>query len=302
MIRLNKIWLILILFSFYILDAQPLRVDELFTKKHSFRLETSLYYANIQRRNNTVAPVIVGSGLGTYPVYTIPAIINTAQTNQDYLNLAFSARYGITENLEIFASPSFFYQYTNTSDTGFSSQNSYDFNNFNMGLIYQIKKEGKYPSLFIGATPVMIEKVISGGDQSSQIGKMEYFKNYSFFATSYYSVDPIVFLVQGGFRMNLERKFEGHRVKMGNVFSLSPMVYFAINPYVSINFGIRYEYKLKDRIDGKTVLHQGSYIGYLFGVSYEVNPDLMVSIDANNIGTNAYDVNSINLLFSYKVK
>ncbi|PAF42015.1 hypothetical protein [Helicobacter sp. 11S03491-1] len=285
------------------LYSQTLKVDEMLTKKSTLRFEVSLYYANLQRQNNVIAPVIVGSGIGSSPVFTIPAILSTQQANQDYLNLAFNLRYGITKDLEIFASPSFFYQHTNISDTGFSNQNDYNFNNFNMGLIYQVKEEGRYPALLIGATPIMIEKsIFNNNHDKNKPGNVDYFKSYSFFATSYYTVDPIVFLIQGGYHLSLQRKFGKHHVEAGDVLSLSPMVYFGINPYTSLNFGIRYEYKFKDKIDNQVVIHQGSSIAYLFGVSYEISPDLMMSVDLNSLNTNLYAANSVNVLFSYRIK
>ncbi|PAF52143.1 hypothetical protein [Helicobacter sp. 13S00477-4] len=285
------------------LYSDMVRVDEMFTQKSSLRLEASIFYANIQRQNNVIAPVIIGSGIGSSPIFAIPAILNTQKANQDYLNFGLNLRYGITRDIEIFAAPSFFYQHTNISDIGFSHQDDYNFNNFNMGFVYQVKKENKYPSLLVGATPIVIEKsLFDDKNTKSKMGNIDYFKSYSIFATSYYTVDPVIFLLQGGVRFSLKRKFDGHSLKIGDVLNLSPMVYFALNPYTSINFGVRYEYKFKDRLDNKVVVHQGSSIAYLFGVSYEINPALMVSIDINSLDTNLYASNSVNVLFSYRLK
>lgn len=282
------------------LSGDAVMINEMLTQKHSLRLDTSIFYANIQKQTSVIAPIIATSSPADMSsIYSIPAILGVQQSNQDFLNFGLNLRYGITKDIEIFASPSFFYQHSNLSDSGFSGEDDYDFNNFNAGLIYQVKSEGRYPSLLIGATPIVIEKSIP---TKSEKNRLDYFKNYSFFATSYYTVDPVVFVLQGGFRLNLERKLDEHTIAIGNTLNLSPMVYLALNPYTSLNFGINYQYKFKDRIDGAVVSHQGSSISYLFGASYEVNPSLILSVDISNLSTNLYSSNSINLLFSYKIR
>lgn len=295
---MKKILLFLLFVSS--LSGDAVMINEMLTQKHSLRLDVSMFYANIQKQTNVIAPIIATSSL-TDPssIYSIPAILGVQQSNQDLLNFGFNLRYGITKDIEIFASPSFFYQHSNLSDSTFSGEDNYDFNNFNAGLIYQVKSEGRYPSLLIGATPIVIQKSIP---TKSKKYKLDFFKNYSFFATSYYTVDPVVFVLQGGFRLNLERKLDDHIVAIGNTLNLSPMVYLALNPYTSLNFGINYQYKFKDRIDGAVVSHQGSSISYLFGASYEVNPSLILSVDISNLSTNLYTSNSMNLLFSYKIR
>lgn len=295
---MKKILLFLLFVSS--LSGDAVMINEMLTQKHSLRLDASIFYANIQKQTNVIAPIIATSSPADMSsIYSIPAILGVQQSNQDFLNFALNLRYGITKDIEIFASPSFFYQHSNLSDSGFSGEDDYDFNNFNAGLLYQVKSEGRYPSLIIGTTPIVIQKSIP---TKSEKNRLDYFKNYSFFATSYYTVDPVVFVLQGGFRLNLERKLDEHTIAIGNTLNLSPMVYLALNPYTSLNFGINYQYKFKDRIDGAVVSHQGSSISYLFGASYEVNPSLIVSVDISNLSTNLYNSNSINLLFSYKIR
>lgn len=298
---MNKIS-ILFLLIISNLCTKAVMVDELLTEKSSLRIETSVFYVNAQRHNSIVAPVFISSSAATSPMLVMPAMLNTQQMNQDYLNFSLNLRYGITKDIQVFASPSFFYQQINVSDLGFSTQNDFGFNSFNMGFAYQVKKEDRYPSLLIGATPIVIDRSAFNASVKDQRMKVDYFKSYSFFATSFYTVDPLVFLIQGGFRFNLKRSFNDRNIKMGEVFSLSPAVYFAVNPYTSINFGIRYEYKLRDRIDNKVVINQGSSIAYFFGVSYEIDPSLIVSVDINSLNSNTYASNGIKLLFSYKIR
>lgn len=290
------IMIILFLSNIY---ADSINLDQILTQKGSLRLDTSIFYANIQRQNNITAPVIIGSGIGASPIFSIPAILNTEQANQDYLNFALNLRYGLTEDIQVFAMPSFYYQHMTIKNTDFSSHNDYDFNSFNMGVLYQAKKEGRYPALLIGAIPIVINKSAFSQNQTNDI---DYFKSYSFFATSFYTTDPLIFLIQGGFSFSLDRKINDYHISVGNTFSLSPMVYFSVNPYASLNFGIRYEYKMQDKINNEIVSQTGSSIAYLFGVSYEINPSLIVNIDINALNTNVYSSNGINMLFSYRIR
>lgn len=79
------------------------------------------------------------------------------------------------------------------------------------------------------------------------------------------------------------------------------MVYFAVNPYVSLNFGITYQYKTKDFVDSKIVSMQGSSVGYNFGVAYEIKQNLIFFSSVEHLQTNDYTSNAINLTLSYRI-
>lgn len=104
---MKKILLFLLFISS--LGADAVMINEMLTQKHSLRLDTSIFYANIQKQTNVIAPVFTASsGIDASNVYSIPAILGVQQSNQDFLNFALNLRYGITKDIEIFASPSFF--------------------------------------------------------------------------------------------------------------------------------------------------------------------------------------------------
>ncbi|WP_233707715.1 hypothetical protein [Helicobacter aurati] len=130
---------------------------------------------------------------------------------------------------------------------------------------------------------------------------LQYFKGYSFFATSFYTVDPIVFLVQASFRINLENKFKNLSSNNGEIISISPTVYFAVNPYVSLNFGIKYQYKTKDSIDGNVVAWEGSSVAYSVGVACEIRQDLIFFANIERLETDNYVSNAVNFTFSYRI-
>jgi len=101
----------------------------------------------------------------------VPTYLGSSATNQDYINYGFNLKYGI-------------------SNSKFKSKSDKGFNNLNSGLTYQAKKENSSPSLIIGGGVDLIQRVAFKDNHKENLN----FRGYSFFATSYYTVDPIVFL------------------------------------------------------------------------------------------------------------
>ncbi len=123
----------------------------------------------------------------------------------------------------------------------------------------------------------------------------DHFKSYSFYAASYYTIDPIVFLLKVDYRLNLKKQFNNRNVDLGDIFVLNPNIYFAVNPYTSLNWGIKYQYKTKDKIDGKVADNSSFFVGYSFGVSYELSSKSIINFDVEKLDTNDYDSNNITL-------
>ena len=76
-------------------------------------------------------------------------------------------------------------------------------------------------------------------------------RGISAFALSFYTIDPLVFLLQANARFNLPQDFENIHFNFADMYSLSPMVYFAINPFVSLNVGVRYQYSTRAYINDR---------------------------------------------------
>ncbi|WP_104718032.1 autotransporter outer membrane beta-barrel domain-containing protein, partial [Helicobacter trogontum] len=191
-----------------------------------------------------------------------------------------------------------FYQHNTANiNANFIEKHSGNFNTWNLGILAQVKKEDKYPSLLIGGS-IDIMNMASFSNAES---KLQYFKGYSLLAMSYYTIDPLVFLLQAGFRVNLYSTNERLSINNGEIFTLTPMIYFAVNPYVSLNFGITYQYKTKDFVDNNIVSIQGSSIAYNFGVAYEIKQNLIFFSSVEHLQTNDYTSNAINLTLSYRI-
>jgi hypothetical protein len=285
---------IVLLLTPLLLFSKAVKVDEILTDTNKFKLETSISYANINKKQNVVAPLTYQTTGGDF--VQVPTYLGSSATNQDYINYGFNLKYGISKKLEIFTNLNLFTSDTHISNSEFSSKSDKGFNNLNLGLTYQIKKENSSPSLIVGGSVDLIQRVEFKDNHKENTN----FKGYSFFATSYYTVDPIVFLLKANYRLNQKQTYKDETIENGNIFVLNPNIYFAVNPYTSINWGIKYQFKGKDRLNHKLVSNSGSSIGYIFGVSYEINSKMTFNFDTEKLDTNDYSTNNINLSLAYK--
>ncbi len=182
-----------------LLFGKAVKVDEILPDSNKFKFGTTVSYTNIKQKAGVSAYIEYTTVNGD--TVTIPTYFGQSATNQDYINYGFNLKYGVNEKLEIFTNLNLFTSDTHTSDGSFSTTSEKGFNNLNLGLTYQVKKEDKRPSLLIGGSVDAIERVAFSDNHKEN----QNFRSYSFFATSYYTVDPIVFLLQANYRLNLKK-------------------------------------------------------------------------------------------------
>lgn len=281
-----------------LLYAKPVNIDEIFTKNRQLRLLPSFSYININRKNPLLSLITIPDISGGNQVINTPVVVGNQEINQDYLYFSFNIRYGVYKRVEIFSAASAFWQHSNIGINGnFTSYNNGDFNSWNLGFLVQAKKEGKLPALLVGGSADLLNtSYFSNGNKN-----LQYFKGFSIFATSFYTVDPLVFLIQASFRFNLENTLDALSINSGEIFTLNPMIYFAVSPYISLNFGIRYQYRTRDRVDGIITSAPGSSVAYTFGMAYEIKSRLIFFADVERFDSNEYTSNAINLTLSYRI-
>lgn len=289
------LYIFLTQFLFANLYAKPVNIDEMLSGKRQFRILGQFSYINLKSKNTALTTIQYQQPNGSY--ITIPMGV-LANSNIDYLNFTMSARYGIYKRVELFSTLSAYYQHSMTSiNTSFIESNRGNFNTWNLGVLVQAKNEGKYPAILLSGS-IDLMNMATFSDNTS---KLQYFKGYSFFATSYYTIDPLVFLLQAGFRLNLKNVNNNLSIDSGEIFTFGPSIYFAVNPYVSLNVGIKYQYKTRDFANDKVVAMQGSSVAYSLGVAYEIKQHLILFGDAEYLQTNDYVSNAINLTLSYRI-
>ena len=276
-----------------LLLSKSVKVDEILTDTNTFRLDTFISYQNIKRTSEYINVIEYETQNGDF--ITIPSYFGNNKSNQDYINYGLTLRYGFNKNIELFSSINLY-----TSDTHYNKLNQFEtkhddgFNLASMGITYQLKEENKTPSLLLGTSIDLIDKT-----KFKNNSKNMNFKGYSFFTTTYYTVDPIVFFLKASYRVNLKKKYKEESIKNSNQFSLSPQIYFAVNPYTSLSTGIRYSYKNESKIDGEKINLGGSNITYLLGMSYEINTKSTLNIDIDYSNNIDISQNSLSLGISY---
>ena len=274
--------------------AKPVHIDEILTQSNSFKLDMSVSYANIQRSNGVSSPYTYQTQNGDF--VSVPTYFGEANSNQDYLNYAFTLRYGLTKDLELFTSANLYSSkiYSSIGNI-FEDDSTRGFNALNFGFTYQVKSEDDTPSLLLGlSTNALEDTTFERGILTSN------FKGYRVFATSFYTVDPVVFLLNASYGVNLEKEFKENSIENGNILTLSPQVYFAVNPYTSLNWGVKYTHYGESIIDGSQVSNSGSNVSFLMGVSYEFSAKTFFNVNAEYFTTNDVTQSNISTTFSYK--
>jgi len=283
-----------LLVSSYFLMAKPLKIDEILTQQNNFRLDTTLAYSNIQTATNLSAIQTFQTKNGD--VVNLPVYLGENKTNTDYLNYDFTLRYGVSKDIEVFASTNAYNSNTKNDIFGkFKSQSNKGFNALSLGFTYQIKAENDTPALLIGASSKIYEKTkINDKNHSNK------FKNFRIFATSFYTVDPVVFLLNTSYSFNRKKDLGAFKRVDADILTISPQVYFAVNPYSSINWGIKYTHFGKTKANNKTIGNSGSNLSFLIGLSYELSSKLFVSLNAEFLNSHQVSQNTFSMTLSYK--
>jgi len=278
----------------FVLMAKPVHIDEILTKENSVKVDMTVSYLNMQRVNGVSSSYTYQTENGDFVV--IPTYRGDTKINQDYLNYAFILRYGISKDLELFTSVNLYSLDTHSAlGDDFTSESSSGFNGLYAGLTYQLKKESETPSLIMGLSANILEKT----KFKTETYKNK-FKSYRVFATSFYTVDPVVFLLTTSYGINLKKEFKDSTMQNGNVLTISPQLYFTVNPYTSLNWGVKYTNYRGNEINKKQVSSIGSSITFLMGMSYEFSAKTIFNVNAQYLNTNDTTQSTVSTTFSYK--
>jgi len=282
------------LLSGIIFAQKPVRIDEILTQTNSFRLDTTFSYSNIQSSRNLSASQTFQTQNGDF--VTIPVHLGISKSNRDYLNLDLTLRYGITKDIEFFISLNGYNADTkHTLLNNFQNQSNRGFNALSIGATYQVKPEDETPSLLLGTSTQIIEKTkVDDKTYTNQ------FKSFRISATSFYSVDPIVFLLSTSYSFNVSKTLGTLQRDDADIFTLSPQVYFAVNPYTSLNWGVKYSHFGATKIDNTVIAENGSNLSFIMGLSYELYSKMFMNINAEYLNTNEMSQNTFALTLSYK--
>lgn len=290
---MKKIIILSLLSISSLLADKPVYVDEILTKVNSFKMNMTVSYANIQYAKGIQQNTTYQTQNGDF--VSLPTYLGNAKSNQDYLNYALSLRYGMTKDLEMFSSVNFYNSSNHLSikDT-FKKDTDSGFNSVVFGANYQVKKENDTPSLLIGLSTNVVERTQFGAEE-----KKSNFKSGRLFATSFYTVDPVVFSLSTSYGINLKKTDGDKSIENGDIFTLSPEIYFAVNPYTSLSAGVKYTYTAKSKQDDKQISNDASALSFLMGMSYEFSTKTVLNVNTEYLNSNDRSQASLSTTLSY---
>ncbi len=271
---MGRIFISLIFVVFSVSIAKPVKVEEILTYKNEWQLDIGISYSNIEKSSGQSQLILIP--IGNNQVIPVFNYLGQQNVNQDYIVYSLNLRYGFTEKLEVFTYINFFsnFQRIVYANEERKTQEEHRFNSVGAGFSYQVLEEDKYPALLIS-----FSSQIANNTRFSNGYKVNYFKHYKVTITSYYTIDPIVFFIQASYTLNLEEKNKDQSIDLGERFLLSPQIYFAINPYTTINWGFKWYIQGKDKINGKYISSTQTRTSFLFGMSYEITNNVVLNID-----------------------
>lgn len=277
-----------------LLFSKAVKVEEILSDTNQIKLDISTTYINFSQKSNSFDLINYQTLGGDY--ITIPTFTGDSLISKDILNYSLNLKYGFSKTFELFS-----YIVGNSSFTKVSSSEDIksreksEFSTLGIGGIYQIRQEDTYPSLLIGGSSQIINRTqFNNGHKNSNL------KSNSIFISSYYTTDPIVFFIKSSFQKNEQIAKNNLTIKNGNILSIEPQLYFAVNPYTSLNFGFNYAHQGKNYQNDLVISNSESTISYIFGMNYEINFKSVISIDINLLNTSQYSQNTTSFNYSYK--
>lgn len=252
-LKLKVLYFIVLLLFVELSFSQPRKLDDVLVTDYKWQMDTLLIYNNV----------------------TYQFLDKEESVEENTFDYTLNLRYNILNRIQIMGFASIDTRSKKRfleDDNKVKKHTETEFNGIGIGITYHLLHEGTHPGLIFSALTNII-------DRQPYIDKNDYFKTFSFYLTSYYSVDPVVFFMQGLYQLNLDRDVNGKTFQVGDLFAITPQVYFLANPYVSFNFGIKWLFKEEDKYDDDILFTSFSSLGWLFGFSYEIAENTIISLD-----------------------
>jgi hypothetical protein len=271
--------------------AKPSAVGDVLTTKGKLKAELTTTYINAQGAKGITAPVQYQTMHGD--IVVIPTTVGSVLTNRDLVNTSLLLRYGATQKLELYTAASGYASMTRTlTGSTYKNTKAYGLSNLSMGATWKIKGETDTPALLVGASANVLERIkIEDTTQSN------YLKSFRVFATSYYTIDPLVFALKASYTHSRTKRAGKHTLKQGDLFSLIPSIYFSINPSTSLKWGTHYTYRGATNTDSNQTGLQGSSVAYFMGAGHEFENGLLMDVQAEyQPGSSS---SSVSTTFSY---
>lgn len=250
---------------------KPVKIEELIAQKQNWETDFIISYNSLHRKKGEIDNQIIEQQGNIISV----SDHEDRKTNTDRIYYYLGLKYGILENLEISAFGS---GYSEFSRNYGQDDREYDratkFNNAGIEVAYQIRQEDEYPALITSlSTHVTDNTEFPGGYEKS------WFKTHAVRAITYYTIDPVIFSLDSRYTVFLERKNRKHSIDPGEKFSLSPVLYFIVNPYATVYWGFEFYIQGSSTRDGEKAGATKTGLPLIIGCGYEINRDLTLDVN-----------------------
>jgi len=269
-----------IFYSFNVLSAESLAIEQLTSEQGKWRLGLNTVYANSETSAVNIGDSIqVQTGPGQY--VSIPASVSSTRINTDSVVLVPTVRYGISENLEVAWRMSFSHTSIRSENNNGNTSESYSrFADSWLGFDYRLTKDRNKINYSVFADVALAENTKTQGSN------LVHGRAYSIGLSMYRVYDPIVMTNVVAYQMNLSRDSNGQSLEPGDALTFSPGVSFAPNRDTNLNIGFSWTNRQSSKLDGNKTSIRRTSTSLNLGFAYAWSDPLSIftSVSTNISG------------------
>ncbi|HMB41040.1 MAG TPA: hypothetical protein VKM37_03610 [Balneolaceae bacterium] len=270
---------------------KPVKIEDLIAEERDWEIDFILSYNSLHKKEDEFANQLIEQKGNIIAVYDH----NEWTTNTDRLYYYLGLKYGLWKDLEISAFGSGYTEFSRDSaQDEYNYEQATEFNNAGVEIMYQIKEENEYPALITSINAHMVDNT-----EFPQGFEKSYFKTYSARAVTYYTIDPVVFSLDSQYTIFLEREKGEHSIDPGEKFSLSPVLYFIVNPYTTVYWGFEWYIQGSSKLDKEKVDPTRTGLPFIIGCGYEINGELILDINFEYEDTGGMSQSSASFELNY---
>lgn len=242
--------------------VSPIKLEKLLTGVGSFRLDSSLTYAN-----GSISLNPFGTGPGqVQPVLSNPSL------DTDSIAATLGLSYGLAKGLQLSLSTSGTSETSalpTAPDLGRNTTNSWS--GLNMGLSYSLLNNSPSKVSLVGFFGVdLLREVKLPGNG----GKKKFSARSGSFGLSLNRViDPVVLSATLAYQKNVSGSINGARVKLPDSWSFSPGVNFQVNERIGLGWGVQVSHFQKYKINQEVLSGTQTVTAFNFSTSYQLEKD-----------------------------
>lgn len=271
------------LFNTYLL-SEELSLEDDFSKKGEVSFGVGFDYIHSKSDGIRNTNYVFQTSSGDF--VEVP-VSSTAITSSDIVSSTISGSYGVSSNMTAFGYVQSHYSFIKQNQKETETK---QFDNLSLGLSYKLKQEDESPAIFAKFSTKAIDRVLFENSYQNQ-----YFTTLNTTLGTYKTIDPVTLMLEASYIYNKKLKYNNISKQEGNVFVVSPTMYFAINPYITLNFGVDYKHFAKDKLNGITSSDSYSQISKSYGLNYEFRKNKIFSFDYES----SDETDNISINFTY---